>query len=277
MNTLTLIQTLQHSQWQERLNAARILGMLDEVDALPPLTRAFKRETDSQVILVMVWAGKRLQAAKANGYNTFEQLWKHYHMEREVSAEKDETPYFGLDPHEMEMLYEQSKSQRRANQIQRRLYGISFSASKDSSLNAGGLEPTLTHREGDTKRRAMPVEPTSTEIRPHVQRLLHHQDPQVRRKAAITLGDINNPSALSALAHTFMNDAVEEVRAASQHFGKRIYWNLLYWEMEHDGTIKQEIERRRSKSEKPITDPDAAQKKAIEDVLRRGMEKRRKR
>lgn len=276
MNTLTLTQTLQHPQWQERLNAARILGMLDEVDALPALTRAFKHETDSQVVLVMGWAGKRLQSAKANRYNTFEELWRHFHLQREIPDKEAETPYLGLDPHEMEMLHEHMKANARIDKINRRFYGKTLSISQNPRKS--GLEPTLTHRERDSKRRVMPTEPTTLDIRPHVQRLLHHSDPLARRKAAITLGDINNPAAFSALAQAFVNDPVEEVRAATQHFGKRIYWNLIYWEMEQDGTIKREIERRRSlyDNQKSTGDTEAAQKQAIEDVLRRGMEKRRK-
>jgi hypothetical protein len=276
MNTQTLIQLLQHSESRIRLNAARILGMLDEVEAFQPLVKAFKRETDAQTINVMAWAGKRLKAAQANHYNTFEELWRHYGLQREVESahQPDEDRYLGLDTHEMNMLHEQAKSDARKDRIQRRLYGSSLpgGTSPDEGLNA-----TLLPRDTGGRRRVMPIQPTTTDIHVHVGRLLHDPRPDMRRKAAITLGDINNPAALSALAQSFLEDKAAEVRATAQHVGKRLYWNLLYWEMERDGLIQREIERRRAaRGERPKTETALTQKKAIEDVLKRGLEKRKK-
>lgn len=298
MNTLTLIQLLQHTEPRLRLNAARILGMLDEVHALAALGHAFKRETDTTARVVMGWTGKRLQAAKASHYNTFEEIWRHYHIGREIEQKADEDKhYVGMSQHEMEMLHEQLQAEGRLKSIHSRnafMLGLANRLNPLSGLAAntmmggkprteGSLISTDSTADAPTNRRAMPSQPVTIDIRAHVQRLLSDSDAAMRRKAAITLGDLNNPSALSPMAQAFMDDPVDEVRTAAQHFGKRLYWNLIYWEMEQDGSLKQEIERRRAMlAEQTGRAPsniasDPAQKKAIEDVLRRGLDKRRKR
>jgi hypothetical protein len=286
MNTATLIQLLQHPEAHLRLNAARILGMVDEVEALPALAKAFQCETDPAARKVMAWAGKRLKEAHAGNYNTFAQLWKHYQIEREVQGGKspDADVYLGLDAHQLEMIRQQIEAESRSRKIQQRTMGTTLSPlSGGKAGGTGELRSTHTHDIGDSRRRAMPTQPTQTDTRVHVQRLLRDPQPEMRRKAAMTLGDINNPAALPALAQAFMEDASPDVQAAAQQVGKLLYWNLLYWEMERDGIIQYEIERRKAQnaasnapSAGETPSAKSTQERAIEDLLRRGREKRRK-
>lgn len=283
MNTQQLIRNLFNPEAAQRVEAARILGMVDEVEALPAMQKAFKSETDAHVKSTLQWAGKRLQAAHAIGYSTFDAIWHHFSIERELDALRhgktpDEKYYSGLSGHELDMLYNQGRLENKLNNLTGGINRLIPGGKKTS----GYLEPHLADGFKAGKR-IMPPEPTQQDVRPHVQRLLRDADANVRRKAAITLADINNPAALPALARAFVADPAPGVGEAAQQSGKRLYWNLLYYEMDHDGTITHELQRRKALLEpaKPVVDTDPAPKineqQKIEDMLRKGQQKQRRR
>jgi hypothetical protein len=133
-------------------------------------------------------------------------------------------------------------------------------------------------------RRVMPTTPTQIDVRPHVRRLLRDPDASTRRKAAITLVDVNNPAAMAGLAQAFMIDPSPEVCEIAEQSAKLLYWNLLYYEMEQNGTIAREIQRRKalltpdaSEADTKAAPPRTSEQQKIEDLLRRGREKRNRR
>jgi hypothetical protein len=69
-----LLSGVQHVDALQRLNAAIVLGTVDEVDAIPMLVEAFKNEREADVKQALAWAGKRLQAARQSGYSTLERF-----------------------------------------------------------------------------------------------------------------------------------------------------------------------------------------------------------
>ncbi|MBC8099975.1 MAG: hypothetical protein H7Y11_11080 [Armatimonadetes bacterium] len=238
MNTQQLIRELESTDPRLRFNAARILGMLDETAALTALKKAYKTEEDVVVRSAMAVTGKRLQAAYDENYNSFEALWRHFEVEREVR--------FVPDTHER---------------------------------HTGLLGADTTSADQRSTRRVPSTEPTKTDIRVHVQRLLRGTEADTRRKAAITLGDLHNPVALAGLAQAFAEDKAPLVREAAQFYGKRIYWGVLYWEMERDGSLLAEIARRRERAGVKLQTGELrlSDAKRVDDLLRRGQQKRQRR
>src|SRR5688572_25573878 len=84
MQLRTLIDQLNNNDVEKRIDAARIIGMLDEVKLIDPLAQSYKREPDGSVKVVIYWAGKRLQQAQAAGYDTFAELWKYFQIDRDM-------------------------------------------------------------------------------------------------------------------------------------------------------------------------------------------------
>jgi len=91
----------------------------------------------------------------------------------------------------------------------------------------------------------MPTHPTDGDIKIYVRRLHEEKDPAKRATAAQNIARlVNNPAALPDLAAAFIDDPAQAVKEAAQQAAKEIYWNAMYWEMEQDGRMKAEIERR---------------------------------
>lgn len=257
MDAQLLIQQLEYPEPEQRIAAARIIGLVDEVDAYPALYRAAKTETDPAVKKAMAWAGKRLQAAQTAEYTTLDALWYHFHIDRDVFPPEDDRdePFLGLTAHQVEMVraqvhYESAllKSRQRMNALASTMFGgmaaSVIAATSSSGLTLQGLPSVLDSSiaiNNNGRRRAMPIEPTTTEIRPYIKRLLSEPDPEKRRKSALSLRDLNNPAALSALALAFIRDPDPQVSQTAHLAGKLIYWNAVYWKLEQDGWIAEEI------------------------------------
>ncbi|HEX2620913.1 MAG TPA: HEAT repeat domain-containing protein, partial [Phototrophicaceae bacterium] len=126
MNTQLLIRDLFNPDPAHRLNAARIIGIVDEVDAIPSLTRAFKSERDEHVRSTIEWAGQRLRIAQANGYTTFAAIWDHFEIQRELDAIRnrqnpDGKHHLGLDAHQLDMLHKQTQLESNRDKLTGRL------------------------------------------------------------------------------------------------------------------------------------------------------------
>jgi hypothetical protein len=94
--------------------------------------------------------------------------------------------------------------------------------------------------------------PSDSNISVWVKRL--QQDPSVdkRKQAALELKNLNNPLALFPLAKAFLNDSHPEVQQAAEQNGKILYWNILYYHMEKDGSLQAEINRRLTAAGKKV-------------------------
>jgi hypothetical protein len=90
-----------------------------------------------------------------------------------------------------------------------------------------------------------------------VKRLRDTPSAELREQAALELGQLNNPKALPFLAAAFVTDASPQVRQAAQKYGKVLYWTMVYWEMEQDGSLAQEMDQRAAalhKTKAPATE-----------------------
>jgi hypothetical protein len=108
-------------------------------------------------------------------------------------------------------------------------------------------------------QRVPAVAPGTADISVWVRRLRELPDPAQRARAADELATLNNPAALPILAAAFVADRAPQVQQAAQRAAKLIYWNALYWQMEHDGSLVQEMARRAEALGKAPLPPDAAQ------------------
>lgn len=261
MDAQKFIRQLEESDPDRRRDAAHIIGMVDEVDALPALYRAVKVEPVPAVKQAMVWAGKRLQAAQSAEYTTLDAIWFHFHIDRDVFPPEDDRdePFLGLDSHQVEMLSAQVSYEAALQKVRNRtktfgafaLAGIpgAIMSTLGSSLSGSTaiphvLEASVGIPNAQRRRRAVPLEPTTTDIRSHVKRLLSEPIADKRRKAAMSLRDLNNPDALSSLALAFINDPDTTVSQTAHLAGKLIYWNAVYWKLEKEGFIAEEIRQR---------------------------------
>jgi len=296
MNLQNLLDGLRAEDAEIRLQSAQILGTVDETAALETLAAQANTEADAKVKEAIYWAGKRVFEAKKSGYSTLEAIIQHFHIHYEFAwpaVNADDANLQRLK-HEMEMraLKDEEHSARK------------IATSKIMSgtfLSLPGLmmsRPTLPQAADNVsasfdkhlhakKARTMPTRPSDSEIKILVHRLFNDTHNDKRLGAAVDLAAVvNNPAALPYLAQSFIKDYTMQVREAAQHSAKLIYWNAIYWEMEQNGAMAAEIEKRRSTLPQPqnlsapaapTPPPAAPAEPSIDDILRKAELARKKR
>jgi len=250
-----LLSGVQDAEALQRLNAVIVLGTVDEVEAIPTLIEVFKNEREVDVKQALAWAGKRLQAARQSGYSTLEAIVKHFRIERALAEDEAERERRLMD--QMKFKAEMDHLKQRENNLTSSLastalntavFGLAgFSPSMNSSPSAANFISSNLGTNGPQhgSQRIMPTRPTDGDIRIYVRRLHEEKEPAKRATAAQNLARlVNNPAALPELAAVFIDDPAQAVKEAAQQAAKEIYWNTVYWEMEQDGRMKAEIERR---------------------------------
>jgi len=251
-----LLSVVQQTDAIQRLNAIIVLGTVDEVEAIPALIEAFRSEREPDVKQALVWAGKRLQSVRQSGYSTLEAIFQHFRIDRALAADADERERRLLD--QMKYKSEMEHIQRQENNLKETLTGTAVSTAlfglTGFMSGMGGAAPSAadfissnlgSDRPQHGSQRIMPTRPTDGEIRIYVRRLHDEKDPAKRATAAQNIARVvNNPAALPDLAAAFIEDPAQAVKDAAQQAAKEIYWNAVYWEMEQDGRMKAEIERR---------------------------------
>lgn len=251
-----LLSGVQHVDALQRLNAVIVLGTVDEVDAIPVLVNAFKSEQEPDVKQALAWAGKRLQAVRQSGYTTLEAIFKQFRIDRALAAEEDERERRLLD--QMKFKAEMEHVERQGDNLKQHLantavstalFGLTGMMSGVAGAGPSGADFISSNLGNDRPQhgaqRIMPTRPTDADITIYVRRLREEKDPTKRVSAAQNLARlVNNPVALPDLAAAFIDDASQQVKEAAQQAAKEIYWNAVYWEMEQDGRMKAEIERR---------------------------------
>jgi len=297
-----LCNRLQHTDPLQRLNAVIVLGTVDEVEALSNVVAAFKVEPEADVRQAMAWSGKRLQAAKQSNYSTLNEIFRHFRIELSVSAETDERERRLLE--QMKFKAEMESQQRQQDGIK----GAAATAVVSTALfgftgmmaGMGGATPSgaafISSNIGENgpklgSQRIMPTRPTEADIRQYVRRLKEDPDPNKRAGAAHNLARVvNNLDALPELATAFIDDPKSTVKEAAQAAAKEIYWNAVYWEMEQDGRMKAEIQKRTGETAQttaagtatpsqsvPATAPPKPSSKEISDILKKAEAQRQKR
>jgi hypothetical protein len=265
-----LLSGVQHVEALQRLNAVIVLGTIDEVDAIPTLIEAFKGEREPDVRQALTWAGKRLQSVRQSGYSTLEAIFQHFRIDRALAADEDERERRLLDQMkykaDMEHLERQDANLKQSltnTAISTAMFGITGFMSGMGSATPSGANFISSNLGSDRpqhgSQRIMPTRPTDGDIKIYVRRLHEEKDPAKRATAAQNIARlVNNPAALPDLAAAFIDDPAQAVKEAAQQAAKEIYWNAMYWEMEQDGRMKAEIERRGGGVDKAATSTMAA-------------------
>lgn len=293
MDTEKLLKALKHRNPEIRHQVILVAGMVDEVAALPILREIHEAETDEQIKQNIVWAGKRLNTLKQDGYNTLDAIFEYFNINAEVMATHD--------PREVELLRQikarfendlsQQQSRASAGQIRNSFLtgmlmggGVVGGLLMSRAAARGSATPAESRTEGRIERRFPAARPTDMQIDRWLERLMSDRDLAVRKKSANSLSDANNPAALPYLARVFRYDKEESMRDVAQRAGKNIYLNTVYWGMEQDGTLKAEMAMRREAlglpsfedpEEKPKNDQPPAED--IAEILRKAEERKRKR
>lgn len=253
-----LLKGLNHDRPAVRLDVARVLGMLDETRALETLRERYHAEPDENVRAAIAWAGRRLHDAQQAGYDTLNALYRYFNVDRELAKVRDEAELAmlrqmeqGLDTDLRRQLEDASK-RRMTTTLAAGIGGAMLAgplgglAAARMAMGSGPLDAStgFDPRPHIGSQRTPPTRPTSDDISVWVKRLRESLAPVAREQAALELQHLNNPAALPYLAAAFALDPADKVRDAAQRAGKILYWSALYWQMEQDGTLAAEIERR---------------------------------
>jgi len=287
-----LIANLKNPQPAVRLDIVRVLGMVEETQALDPLRERYREETNPALKEALLWAGRRIYAARQNGFSTVEAIFQRFGVYHELERQEEESEAGLLKKLDDNLRLEMVRRQRDASQKKTNMamaaglagtvLGGMGTTAMTSMLQAGAevASSNLEARPVIGSSRAPAIKPTSAGISRWVMRLREGDDAPMRKTAAHELFTLNNPAALPHLAHAFLTDPAPEVREAAERAGKLLYWNTVYWEMEQDGSLAREIEQRKaaSGSAAPSPSPPApAPQEDVAEILRRAEEARRRR
>ncbi len=293
-----LIANLRNPQPAIRLDIVRVLGMVEETQALDALRERYREETDPTLKEALLWAGRRIYAAHRNGFSTLEAIFQRFGIDHELEHLEQEGEAELLQRLDDNLHMEMIRRQRDASQkkttmavaagLAGAVVGGMGTTLMTSMLQAGAevASSNLEARPTIGASRAPAIKPTATDISRWVRRLREGNDAIMRRTAAQELFTLNNPAALPHLACAFLTDPAPDVREAAERSGKFLYWNTVYWEMEQDGSLAREIDRRRAalKDAKPaplLPMPPAQtappSQEDVAEILRRAEEARRRR
>ncbi len=255
MRLETLLSGLNNPQPAVRLDVVRVLGMLDETRALPPLRARYPQEDDPQVREAITWAGKRLYQAQQAGYTTLDELFRYFRVDHEIETAPD------INEEEiMRRMQDQFSTDLRDMQTRagRKKLGFALAAGLGGAaagFNPVGMAFNAIQPGADgagsnlggpnlVVKRTPATAPSSAPIDVWLKRMQTALKPEQREAAIIELQQLNNPRALPFMAVAFLTDESPKVRQAAQRYGKILYWSAIYWAMEHDGTLRAEMERR---------------------------------
>lgn len=258
MRLEVLLSGIENPEPAVRLDVVRVLGMLDETRALDQLRARYPVETDDEVRSAIGWAGKRLYQAQQAGYSTVAEVFRHFGVDREIENRPDENEAKMMK--QLQDTFDRDLQQMQGRMMRNKagvaaLTALGAAAVGGTSVGAmafsGAMQPGadmassgLGSREKMGVHRAPAMAPSGTPVDIWVKRLRESPAAEQREQAALELAQLNNPKALPFLAAAFVTDASPQVRQAAQKFAKVLYWNMVYWEMDQDGSLAQEIDQR---------------------------------
>lgn len=251
---------LRQANPQLRLQGAYVLGAVEDSESLEVLVSAFKGETDSVVRPAIGWAGKRIQAARQRGHSTLEAIFTYFRVDREITTQTDtdteEAEKMRRFQNQMELASFRSQMDHQDKAIRDGMKNTA--ATLGSSLLMGSplmmtsapqadvLSSNLGAMRPESGTRRIPAtRPGDGDITLYLKRLQQESVPSKRVKIITDLAGVhNNPAALPVMGQLVMQDSSEQIREAAEWAAKQLFWGLLYFMMEQDGTLQDEIKRR---------------------------------
>lgn len=285
MNMEALLEAINHPQPDVRISAARVLGTVEETRALGVVGQRYKTESDPAVREALAWAGQRIHAAHQAGHSTVNEIFRHFGIDREIANREDESEAELMKKLEDNFTLEMMRKQSDAAVFNTGLKAATMIGGALTGLPLGGITSMMqpgaevaasnlgVKRPETGKTRVPAAAPSSADISVWVRRLRGTTEPDQRAAAAMELVHLNNPAALPILAALFLSDSAPQVREAAQRAAKQLYWGAVYWTMEKDGSLAQEMDRRaallgKPGEAKPDPTPPPAPQQDINAILR---------
>lgn len=244
---------LQSERGIERVDAAIVIGLVQETQLYDDLAKAFSTEKNAKIKKHLKWAGQRLDRARKANHTTIESIWKVFRLQREVdnhfktkedkllksildspAVRGDDTPGAG-------------SAAKAAGTL---LGGMAFGPSAVVGGMMGGSGDVMSSglgkgiHESMEKRRTPPTRPSDMNISIQLKRLQNATEAEKQRRLMIDLCSFNNPEALPVIAKVYLISQDETVRQTAEESGKNLYWMVRYWELDQAGEIQKLIDQR---------------------------------
>ncbi len=247
----TLLDQLNNSAPEVRIETLCALVMLEETDALDVLARMWASERHPEVRRAIRWAGTQINAAKLRGYTTSAAMAHAFRLDRmpdEEQQKKDLEEKRLLSKLQTNVNIEQTK--KHGSDTDQAIRGVMGRAATAGAIGiafgmgagaiagmmgtAVGSSSSLSDGSEDDKPHIgqepiVPARPSDTNISLCLKRLAD-SNPRNRVAAIVQLRDFNNTAALGPLGKHFATDPDPSVREAAQATGKLIYFSALYWQ-----------------------------------------------
>ena len=245
---------LNAADHQTRLETVRVIAMVEETHLLAALGKRFKVESEADVREALDRAGRLVAAAKRNGYSTIDEIFRYFGVMRTVqkrSTQEMEQLQRQMDA-QLDSDLREIKKDMRGGRIVGGAIAAGFGAALGSStLAAQGVMPDASSssnlggpRESLSTERTPAPRPSTSNIDIWVMRLTSGNSTEDRVRAAKELATLNNPAALKPIANKFATEASPTGQQGLQEQGKLLYWNMVYFDLEQDGTLEKVMEQR---------------------------------
>jgi hypothetical protein len=255
----TLLDQLNATVPEARIEILCALVMLEETAALPTLTAMWSRETHPEVKQCVGWAGKQIHAAQQRGYSTVAAMVEQFRLNR-LPDQKEIDEERALRQIQTQVNIEQHKAGHTgtpstADMVGKTLRGAALGGALGGLMGVGmgamlsSTMPQVNPFTNDSTpapkigdKPIVPPMPSTTAITTWL-RKLSDVNAQTRQNALVQLRDFNNPAAIAPLGTVFVRDVDPAVRQAAQFTAKTIYFCAVYWDGFSDRTKTDERAR----------------------------------
>lgn len=250
MDIQQLSSALTHQNPKTRRAAASVIGIVEETRLLQELRHQYEQEPDENAQKMMMWAGKRVFNANQRGYNTIDEVFHFFGIDRELANRQTQE-----EERILRQMNEQLKNEllQRENSARNKQVGLSAGASmlggavmpgavgSGADVASSNLGPV---REQISRERIPAPRPSNADVTIWIRRLQGDPDPEVRKGCAREIASQNNITALPFLVANYFTEPEQHVKAAIEQYSKILYWNSVYWNMSQDGTLEEEMDIR---------------------------------
>lgn len=247
----SLREQLQSERGIDRVDAAVVIGLVQETQLYDAMRQAFSAEKNAKVKKNLKWAGQRLNQAKKANYSTIETIWDVFRVQREVDkhfqTKEDKLLKSITDTMSMQSVDDSSGLPSASMAAGALLGGLAFGPGATVGGMMGGTGNLMssdlkgTH-ETIEKRRTPPMHPSDMNINIHLKRLQNTTNPDKQRQLMIDLAGFNNPAALPVMAKIHLISPSGTVRQTAEEAAKSLYLMVRYWELDQAGEIQRMID-----------------------------------
>lgn len=254
-----LIQNLKSVDSQTRLQAVQIIGLVEETLALPALRTRHSQETDPTIKQTIEWAGKRAFTAQQQGRGTLDSLFQHFGVNKVIASYVPPEEEEAMKRMQAQMDQDMARLRQQASRSQ--LTNAAIAGAVGAAVGGGMMGASMAGQQmlqrtfaddsekkgqdGFWKDRVPAMIPSTMDISMMMKRVQNAALPANQRiQSIVDITSINNVQALAPFAALFTMENVITVKEALEKYGKILYWQQVYYTMEKDGSLQQEIDRR---------------------------------